>query len=163
MLDELKRPEYIHVLLNPLPVYATAMGVTGLLVALLLRSRPAQIVGLVIVLIGCGSVWPVVEYGEKGADRVRSMSNADGEKWLDVHQHRADESAWVFYTTAALAVVAMVAVWKFPKAGPWLAAATLVLAIVCVGLAGWISYAGGKVRHTEFRHGPPPAVPERAH
>src|SRR5881296_2256026 len=104
MLDELKRPEYIHVLLNPLPVYATAMGVTGLLVALLLRSRPAQIVGLVIILIGCGSVWPVVEYGEKGYDRVKSMSNEDGAKWLDEHAARAGKAEWFFYITAALAV-----------------------------------------------------------
>ncbi len=151
MLSELKQPEYVHVLLNPLPVYATAMGVIALVVALLQRSRPSQLTGLLIILIGCGSVWPVIEYGEKGYDRVYSMSNADGQKWLDRHQDRAHDAAWFFYVTAALAVASMVANWKFPKAGRWLTLVTLVAAIVCVGLAGWIAHAGGKIRHPEFR------------
>jgi hypothetical protein len=161
MLEELRKPEYVHVLLNPLPVYATAMGVIALAVALLMRSRQAQLTGLLIILIGCGSVWPVIEYGEKGYDRVKSMSNDDGVKWLDAHADRAGDAEWFFYVTAALAVASMIANWKFPRAGKWLTTVTLVAAIVCVGLAGWISSAGGKVRHSEFRHGAPPATEER--
>jgi hypothetical protein len=152
MLEELRKPEYVHVLLNPLPLYATAMGVFALLVALLLRSRPAQLTGLLIILVGCGSVGPVIQYGEKGYDRVKSMSNDTGVRWLDTHVKRANDAAWFFYVTAVLAVLSMIANWKFPKAGQWLTPATLVAAIVCVALAGGISYAGGKVRHTEFRH-----------
>jgi hypothetical protein len=161
MFDELRKPEYVHVLLNPLPVYATAMGVLALAVALLLRSRQAQLTGLLIILIGCGAVWPVMEYGDQALDRVKSMSNADGVKWLAAHEARADDAAWFFYLTAALAVAAMIANWKFPKAGQWLSPATLVAGIVCVGLAVWISQAGGKVRHPEFRTGPPPMSAER--
>ncbi len=157
MLDELRKPEYVHVLLNPLPVYATAMGALALAVALLMRSRHAQITGLIIILIGCGSVWPVIEYGEKGYDRVKSMSSEDGVRWLEAHEERADAAAWFFYVTAALAAGAIVAGWRFPRAAHWFGTATLVAAIICVGLAGWISHAGGKVRHTEFRIGPPPA------
>src|SRR2546426_6046263 len=142
MLDELRKPEYVHVLLNPLPVYATAMGVVALAVALLLHSRQAQIAGLIIVLIGCGSVWPVIEYGEKGYDRVKSMSNEDGVKWLDVHQQRAQQAEWFLYATAGLALVAALAGWKFPKVAYWLTVVTLVAALACVGAGGWISYAG---------------------
>lgn len=151
MLDELKQPEYVHVLLNPLPVYATAMGVIALVVALLMRSRPAQVVALIIVAIGCLSVWPVSEYGEKGSDRVQSMSNADGAHWLHEHEERADRAGWFFYVTGALAVTAIGAGWKFPKLTAWLTVATLVAAIICIGLGAWISRAGGQVRHPEFR------------
>jgi hypothetical protein len=151
MLHELRQPEYVHVLLNPLPVYATAMGVIALAIAMLQRSRPAQLTGLLIILIGCGSVWPVIEYGEKGYDRVYSMSNTAGQKWLQAHQDRAHDAAWAFYVTAALAVASMFTHWKFPRAGQWLTLATLLAAIACVGLGGWIAHAGGKIRHTEFR------------
>ncbi len=44
ILRDLRQPEYIHVLINPLPVYGLAMGLLGLIVAFFLRSRPAQIV-----------------------------------------------------------------------------------------------------------------------
>jgi len=44
--EHLSSPEYLHVLLNPLPVYGLAMGLIGLIVAFFLKSRPAQIVAL---------------------------------------------------------------------------------------------------------------------
>ena len=40
-LKGLEQPEYIHVLINPLPVYGLAMGVIGLIIGLVLRSREA--------------------------------------------------------------------------------------------------------------------------
>ena len=158
MLDELRKPEYVHVLLNPLPVYATAMGGIALAIGLLQRSRQAQIAGLIIVLIGCGSIWPVMEFGDRGLDRVKSMSNEDGQKWLHAHEERADECAWIFYVTAAVAAAGLVAFWKLPRLGAWLVTGALMGAMASVGAGAWISRAGGKVRHTEFRHGPPPAA-----
>ena len=155
-LQTLKQPEYIHVLLNPLPVYATAMGVVGLVVALLLRSRAAQGIALGIVLIGCLSVWPVMEYGDHAADRVKAMSNADGQKWLHEHDQRADVAPWVFYPTGVIAVAAIIALWKFPKVSRWLTLLALLGAMASVGVGGWISQAGGKIRHIEFRNGPLP-------
>jgi len=135
ILEALQQPEYVHILLNPLPVYATAMGVLALVLGIITRSVPAKTVALVIILVGCVSVWPVGEYGERAADRVQSMSDADGRAWLRAHSARADAGQLVFYATAVLAAAAMVALWKFPKAGTWLTLLTLVAALVCL-LAG---------------------------
>ena len=41
-LKGLEQPEYLHVLINPLPVYGLAMGVIGLIIGLVLRSREAR-------------------------------------------------------------------------------------------------------------------------
>jgi len=159
ILQHLKQPEYVHVLLNPLPVYATGTGVLALVLALLLRSRHAQIVALVLIIVGCGSVWPVEEFGERCYDRVYSMSNSrDAQQWLDEHAHRADTAAPAFYVTAALALAAIVVGWKIPKTALPLAVSALVGAVVCLALGGWISHAGGQVRHGEFRDGPPPQI-----
>src|SRR5438034_4993342 len=86
-----RQPEYVHVLINPLPIYGLAMGWMGLIVAFFLRSRPAQIVTLVIVLIGAASAWPVYEFGEQGYDRVLTMTDDDGHAWLDEHRDRAED------------------------------------------------------------------------
>ena len=43
LLRDLRQPEYIHVLLNPLPVYGLLIGLIGLVLALILKSRRAQI------------------------------------------------------------------------------------------------------------------------
>ena len=90
MLQHLKQPEYVHILLNPLPIYALSMGVLALVVALALRSQQAQIVALVLVTIGAGSAWPVIHFGKRGYDRVYSMSNRDAQQWLDIHGDRGD-------------------------------------------------------------------------
>lgn len=163
ILEALKQPEYVHVLLNPLPVYATAMGALALIVALLARSTPAKVVALVIVLVGTLSVWPVSEYGDRAADRVKAMSNPAGQAWLHAHEERVDETVWIFYVTAGCALAAMIALWKFPKIGQWLTLLTLVGAVMSLMAGAWISHAGGQIRHTEFRNGPPPAVPGEPH
>ncbi len=155
-LQQLRQPEYVHVLLNPIPVYAMASGVLTLIVALILRSRPAQITAFVVVIFASLSVWPVGEFGERASDRVYAMSNKEAQQWLDVHMHRADLGEWVFYVTAAIAAAALVAPRFRPRAQLPLAFATLVLALVSLGVGAWISHAGGKVRHSEFRNGPPP-------
>src|SRR5208282_799347 len=107
-LQQLRQPEYVHVLLNPIPVYGMASGILALVVALILRSRPAQVTAFVVVIFAALSVWPVAEFGERASDRVYAMSNTEAQQWLDVHMHRADLGEWVFYVTAAVAAAALV-------------------------------------------------------
>lgn len=156
LLQQLKQPEYVHVLLNPIPVYAMVSGILALIVALILRSRPAQITAFVVIIFASLSVWPVAEYGERGYDRVYAMSDKDARQWLDVHVHRADLAMWVFYATAAVAATALILPKFKPRTQLPLALATLVFALVALKAGAWISQAGGKVRHSEFRDGPPP-------
>jgi len=160
-LQHLKQPEYVHVLLNPLPLYGLAMGALALVVALLMRSKQAQIVALVLIIVSSGSAWPVIEYGERGYDRVYSMSNSDAQHWLQIHAHRANQCEWLFYVTAAVAFAASIAHWKFTRAAVPLVGVTLALTIGTVIAAGWISHAGGQVRHSEWRDSPP-GTPDHA-
>src|ERR1044072_2315556 len=106
LLHDLRQPEYIHVLLNPLPVYGLLVGWVGLIVALALRSRRAQIATLALVFLSSISAWPVYEFGQQGYDRVLSMTDEDGEAWLDEHQDRAADLLWSFYPLAALRAAA---------------------------------------------------------
>ena len=55
--QHLSDPEYMHVLLNPLPVYGLAIAVIGLALALIFRSRPAIVVALALVST---STWSAV-------------------------------------------------------------------------------------------------------
>lgn len=162
LLQDLSQPEYLHVLINPLPVYGLAVGVIGLIIALIQRSRPAQVAMLSLVLL-CGAIaWPVVHYGEEGYDRVLSMADDQGQAWLKVHEHRADQLIWAFYLLAGLAAVAIVAPMKWPKTATALALVTLLWSFVVLGMGGYIAHAGGKIRHREFRNDPAPAVPSEA-
>ena len=156
LLRDLRQPEYIHVLINPLPVYGLAMGWIGLVIAILLRSRPAKIATLTIILISAASAWPVYEFGEQAYDRVLTMTDDDGHAWLDEHLHRGEQLIYVFYALAVLSAAAIAIPIKWPKSSTLLALAVLLVGAVALGAGGYIAHAGGKIRHREFRNEPPP-------
>lgn len=164
ILRDLRQPEYIHTLLNPLPVYGLAMGLVGLIVAFFLRSRQAQIATLIIVLICSASAWPTYIFGKQAKDRVLSMENEVGDAWLEEHEDRAEDLIWMFYALAVVSAVALIAPKKWPRASGPLVAAVILLGVATLGAGGYIAYAGGKVRHREFRNVPPPQrKPDEAH
>jgi hypothetical protein len=161
LLRDLRQPEYIHVLLNPLPVYGLLVGWVGLVIALLLRSRRAQIATLTLVLLSSVSAWPVSEFGQQGYDRVLSMADQDGQAWLDEHKERGEDLIWIFYALAILSVIAIAAPIKWPKSSVPLAVAVILVGTMTLGTGAYIAYAGGRVRHREFRNEPaPPKRPE---
>jgi hypothetical protein len=158
LLRDLRQPEYIHVLINPLPVYGLLVGWIGLLIAILLRSRKAKIATLAIVLISSAAAWPVFEFGEQGYDRVLAMSDEPGHAWLDEHMHRAEKLIFVFYALAVLSAAAIAIPMKWPKSSASLALAVLLLGVVALGMSAYIAQAGGKIRHREFRNQSPPPI-----
>ena len=157
----LQKPEYLHVLLNPLPVYGVALGIVALILAIILRSRRAQIVALILLFISAASAWPVAEFGEQSYDILKSRSDDIGAHWLDAHGQRATRALPAFYALAALALAAAGAPWKYPKCSTPLNVLTLLLSIAVLGLGIWIAFAGGQVRHKEFRF-PENAVPSES-
>ena len=156
LLRDLQRPEYLHVLLNPLPVYGLAIALLGLMAGIYLRTRGGQITALVLVFACALSAWPVAHYGEAAEDRVQAMADDDGEAWLKEHAHRADQLIYIFYALALLSAAAIFVPAKWPQSARPLAVSTLILTILSLGAGSYIAHAGGKIRHKEFRTTPPP-------
>ena len=85
------------------------------------------------------------------------MADPNGEAWLKAHEARAEKLQYIFYALALLAAAAIALPKKWPATAMPLLIATLILALVSLGAGGYIAYAGGKIRHREFRNKPPPA------
>jgi len=158
MLEALKRPEYVHVLLNPLPIYGMVMALVALALGLATGTKGAQMVALALMVLVCGSVWPVTGFGDKAQERVGTVADMDGLRWMKLHEQRADIGVWAYYVTGALALATLIVKWKFPKPERWLTALVLAAALTSLGFGGWIAHAGGQIRHTEFRTGKPPTT-----
>jgi hypothetical protein len=149
--EHLKQPEYLHVLLNPLPVYGLALGIVALLIAFALKNRRAHVVALVLVVISAGAAWPTVEFGEKAFDVMVSKADPVGSRWLDAHAQRACRFEWVFYVAAGVALAALIVPWMWPKTSAPFSIATLIVSLVALGFGVWIAQAGGQTQHKEFR------------
>ena len=156
LLRDLQQPEYIHVLINPLPVYGLAGGLIGLLIAICQRSRHAIVTALTIVFVSAAAAWPVYEYGERSYDRVLTIADNDGRAWLAEHKQRAEQLIRFFYALAILSAIGLIVPVKWPKSSVPFAIAALLLGLICLGTGGYIAYAGGRIRHHEFRTEPPP-------
>ena len=70
LLAALRQPEYLHVLLHPLPIYGLAAGVLSLVLAVVFRNRGAQAIALVLIVLTAASAWLVAHYGHAAYDRV---------------------------------------------------------------------------------------------
>ena len=156
-LEALRQPEYVHVMLHPLPIYGLVAGVFSLVAALLARSRSAQAIALLLIVLTAIAAWPVAHFGRASYDRVYAMSNDSAQKWLNWHEHLAGRMVWGFYATAALAAATLLGHWKSPRVHRIALPLTLTAAVVALGLSGFLAFVGGKIRHSEFRGGPPPA------
>jgi hypothetical protein len=155
-LRDLQQPEYLHVLLNPIPLYGLAFALFGLIAATYLRSRGGQLAALVLVFASAIFIWPVVRHGDLAYNPVLSMADEPGQAWLKAHVHRADQFIWLYYTLAGLAAAAIFIPKKWPRTAFPLVCLTIVLAFVSLGAGVYIAHAGGKIRHREFRNTPPP-------
>ena len=151
--SHLQQPEYLHVLVNPLPVYGLALGAFALLFAMLQRSRPAQILALALIFLSAISAWPTIHYGEKSYDTVEALSDEHGYEWLDAHAQRGKRAEPWFYVLAAVSVVALVLPSKLPKTALAMNLVTLAGSLAVLALGIWVAYAG--------RPGAPPRIPLR--
>jgi hypothetical protein len=156
-LSQLKQPEYVHVLLNHWPLEGMAAGVFILLMALVFgreRERWGALLWLTVMSV---AMWMTVRSGQGGYDRVSAMSTSEAQAWLDLHANRAKDGAFVFYLSGAAALASLLA-RRRETLSRRLAILAFALGVVSIGLAGWISHAGGQIRHSEFRAGPPPTA-----
>jgi hypothetical protein len=154
--QHLSDPEYVHVLINPLPVYGLSIAVLALALALFLRTQRLTIAALVLVFVCSISAWPTYSYGEAAYDRVKAMSDPAGEQWLDEHMARGMKMIWMFYVLAGAAAIGAAAIVKWPRITLAVTVGTLAWGAATLGAGGYIAYAGGHVRHKEFRFEPPP-------
>jgi hypothetical protein len=153
------QPEYVHVLINHLPLGGLAVAMLALVVALVTKDRTAILIGLALVGLMALSAWPVYYYGQAGYDRVLSMADEAGQKYLAYHQQLGERWVFLYFVTAGVAGLGCALVWKWPRTLVISSVLALVLAGSSLASGIIIAKAGGAIRHREFRSGPPPKLP----
>ncbi len=150
-LQQLQRPEYIHVLLNHFPIVGLAVALMALGIAAISKNSTAIIGCLLLVALMAISVWPVGESGDSAYNAMRKISDPDGVAALKHHMRLADEWITLYYITAAVAVAGAVAVWWRPKLACWAVVVVALLGAASLVAGVVIAKFGGQIRHPEFR------------
>jgi hypothetical protein len=151
-LDELgSNPIHQHLLINHLPVIGLAVAALALFIAFFFRSRAVLAPPLIAVLLLAGTAIPVHETGEHAFKEIQKIADDAGQDWLYEHSDRAEAGMPAYYVLAGFALVALLAPFKWPRSALPLALLTWLAALVCIGIGGWISQAGGPIVHAELR------------
>ena len=148
----LRQAEYIHVVLNHLPIIGLLPGLIVLIIAILQKSRATAIAAYTVIFVMSLSVFPVMEFGEKAEDQVESLMDKTSRHWLHEHTARADRAAWIYYVAAGFALGGIIAPRVLPKSAQFFLWATLLIGITALLAGVWIASAGGKIMHREFRY-----------
>ncbi len=159
-------PEYLHALLNHLPIVGPAMALLALGVALLSKHRIAIAGSLLLVGLFAASAWPVIESGESAYNGIRAIAAPDGAALLKRHMLLADRWAGLYYVTAAAALAGAVIAWQRSKWQNWAAIAVAIFAAGSLATSAAVAKLGDQVRHAEFRSGStmvPQDIPSEHH
>ena len=158
-MEHLLTPAHLHLALNHVPIIGLAVACLPVLVGILFHSRGALASGLLAVILCAGTMPFIMETGEEAQESFVDGSISPG---MDVagkaafreHGHRAKFTAPVVYAAGILALVALLALIKFPRQAAWIGWAVLVGSTLSIALSVWTAEAGGRIRHPEFRPEP---------
>jgi hypothetical protein len=156
-------PAHLHLALNHVPIIGLVVASLPVLIGILFHSRGALASGLLAVICCVGAMPVIMETGEAARESffdgsVQPDLDKPGYDALRQHAGRAKATAPVVYAAGILALVALIALTKFPKQSAWIAWAVLLANLLSVALSVWTAEAGGRIRHAEFR-GAPAATP----
>lgn len=156
-------PEYLHVILNHIPLVGFMSAVIPLLYALIRREKHTLRIAFVMMVV-FGLCMPVVMVtGLRAQQRFEQEALAAhlddaGLAWIYEHEERAKKTAVAVYITTGVALAGLILGFKSFKLQYPAGVLCLICIIVCIALMAWTAEAGGKIRHTEFRPPPQQAV-----
>jgi hypothetical protein len=155
-MEQLFTPAHLHLAINHVPIIGLAVACLPVLLGILFHSRGALASGLLAVILCVGMMPLIMQTGENARESFVDGSidpgmDAAGNAAFKEHSHRARATAPVVYATGILALVALLALIKFPRQAAWIGWAVLLGSAISIGLSIWTAEAGGRIRHTEFR------------
>jgi MFS superfamily sulfate permease-like transporter len=155
-MAQLFTPAHLHLAINHVPIIGLTVACLPVLIGILFHSRGALASGLLAVIL-CTSVMPAIMKTGGGAydsfmdGSIEPGLDDAGKTALRQHAHRADATAPVVYAAGILALVALLALTKFPLQAAWISWAVLLGCTFAIALSVWTAEAGGRIRHSEFR------------
>jgi hypothetical protein len=131
--QSIRDPEYLHLLLEPLPLYGLGLGLVVFVVAFVFGEKRSRLLGLGLICISCASVWPYTDLREKATPRIIATRPIEYAGVIREQTERRLNWNWPYYAMTVLSFIALCTA-NHPRGRP-------ILAAVVIGgmLLFWIS------------------------
>ncbi len=141
----LRDAEYLHLLLEPLPLYGLAFGLLVLLVAHLAGESKSRLLALLLITASCASVWPYQELRRQATPRILATRDPALGPFIREQTERREACDWAYYAMAALGAVTLAA--RLAGKGRVLLALTAAGALALLCLSIWLHQKECEVYH----------------
>ena len=153
-------PAHLHLALNHIPIIGLAFSCLPIVIGILAQSRTTIAAGLIGTLLCAAAMPTIMQTGSQAGHSFKDGTalppiDEAGKIALHIHSSHAKKTTPVVYASAILAIFALLALVKFPKAALWLTSAVLLGNTISILLSIWTAEAGGRIRHLEFRPSTP--------
>ncbi len=141
----LRDPEYLHLLLEPLPLYGLAAGLIFLIVSQLAGESKSRLLALLLITASCASVWPYQELRRQATPRILATRDPALGPLIRTHTERRESCNWTYNAMAVLGAATLAA--RLAGKGKILQSLTIAGAIALLFLSIWLHQKECEVYH----------------
>lgn len=139
-----------HLVLNHIPLLGILFGALLLAYGLWRRQEEVQTASLGLLAVAGLAIIAVYLTGEPAEEVVEGVAGVSHDA-IEAHEHFAWYGLVAGIATGVVALGALLYGALRRRVVRWTAVATLVLALVSVGVIGYTANLGGKISHPELR------------
>lgn len=143
--QSVRDPEYAHLLLESLPLYGLAIGLTFLIVAILAGERKCRLLALAVICLSCASVWPYLDFRAKATPRILATRDPTYGPLIRAQTQLRQDTAWAYYTLAGVSGLAFL--FGAARRGAFLLIVTVFGTIAVFWLSVWLHKKECEVYH----------------
>lgn len=129
----IRDPEYLHLLLEPLPLFGLGLGLTFVIVSFVFSEVRSRMLALAVICLSCASVWPYVDLRDKATPRILATRAPEFSQLIQEQTQRRKDWSWPYYLMAVLSLAALFGS-RSPKGRP-----VLLLVVVFGAALFWFS------------------------
>lgn len=153
--QSVRDPEYAHLLLESLPLYGLAAGLTFLIVSLVTGEHRSRLLALLVVAASCASVWPYLDLRAKATPRIVAVRPQEAKTEITAQTDLRQETAWAYHLLAVVSSLA--ALTSKTRAGRYFLIATVVGGMAVFWLSLWLHKKECELYHPNIRRYVAPA------
>ncbi len=137
--------EYLHLLLEPLPLFGLALGLVFLIAGVLFKDGKMRMLALLVMAFSCVSVQPYLQLRAQAEPRILALQDPAYHALTKQQSELRTSTAWVYYSLGAACLVALV----LGRGGKAFLFNTLIIVLACAGLvhAIWLHKKECEVFH----------------
>jgi hypothetical protein len=147
--QSVRDPEYAHLLLESLPLYGLAGGITLLVVAFVVKERKSRLLALGMIFVSCASVWPYLDFRRTATPRILATRAVEYGPIIQGQTQLREDTAWAYYGMAAITLVAMA--MSRSQHARWGVLAVLVGSVMLFWLSLWLHKKECEVYHPNIK------------